>query len=137
MDKKRLQNYKNLNLEKQQLLAKLEEIEAALFSPKIPRMTGMPAAPSPGNAMENMIARHLELRALYEAKLSELAAEQLAIEEAIESLKPAARMLMRYRYIDGMTWEEVCVCMSYSWRQMHRLHAQALEQLKDKEEQNA
>lgn len=71
-----------------------------------------------------------ELLARYEALLSDLAAEQLAIEQAIESLEPTARMLMRYRYIDGRKWEEICLLMSYSWRQVHRLHAAALEELR-------
>lgn len=71
-----------------------------------------------------------ELLGRYEALLSDLAAEQLAIEKAIENLEPTARMLMRYRYIDGRKWEEICLLMSYSWRQVHRLHAAALETLR-------
>lgn len=71
-----------------------------------------------------------ELLARYEALLSELAAEQLAIEQAIENLEPTARMLMRYRYLDGRKWEEICLLMSYSWRQVHRLHAAALNELR-------
>ena len=55
------------------------------------------------------------------------------IEKAIEGLNPTTRMLLRYRYIEGLTWEEVCVRLSYSWRQTHRLHARALDQLREKE----
>jgi hypothetical protein len=36
---------------------------------------------------------------------------------------------MRHRYIDGKSWEEVCVAISYSWRQTHNLHDQALNKL--------
>ena len=63
-----------------------------------------------------------------------LAEEQLAIETAIERLEPTARMLLRYRYMDGLKWEEVCVRMNYSWRQTHRLHGEALRQLKEEPE---
>ena len=38
-------------------------------------------------------------------------------------------MLMRYRYIDGLKWEEVAVRMNYSWTQTHDIHGKALKQL--------
>ena len=134
MTKERLRNYLDLKREQAQLQQQLETIEAALYSPKTQRLTGMPSAPSHGNAVENMADKHLELQDRYRAKLAELAAEQLAIEQAIETLEPTDRMLLRYRYIEGLPWEEVCVRMSYSWRQTHRLHSKALEALRKQEE---
>lgn len=131
MTKERLRNYQNIKRERAQLEEKLAQIEAALYSPKIPQLTSTPPSGSPtGSAMENLADKHMELQRRYEANLVELAAEQLEIERAIETLDPTARMLLRYRYIDGLTWEEVCVRLCYSWRQTHRLHSQALEQLK-------
>lgn len=62
--------------------------------------------------------------------MDDLATELLAIEAAIESLDPTARLLCRYRYVDGLKWEEVCVRMNYSWRQVHNLHRRALEALR-------
>lgn len=133
MTKERLRNYQNLKREQAQLREQLEKIEAALYYPKIQRITDMPTAPSKGNALEDMTARHLELQDRYKAKLEELAAEQLAIEQAIDTLDPTGRMLLRYRYIEGLTWEEVCVCMAYSWRQTHYIHARALDKLQEVE----
>lgn len=131
--KKRLWKYQALKREQEQLLQRLADIEATLYYPKIQRLTGMPAAPSGGNAMEDMAAQHIELQQKYQAQLDRLAAEQLAIEQTIAVLEePTARMLMRYRYLDGLTWEEVCVKLTYSWRQTHRLHARALDALLDK-----
>lgn len=130
MTKERLRNYLDLKREQAQLRQQLETIEAALYSPKAQRLTGMPSSPSHGNATEEMAERHLELMDRYRAKLAELAAEQLAIEQTIEALEPTERMLLRYRYLDGLAWEEVCVKMNYSWRQTHRLHSKALEELK-------
>lgn len=137
MTKERLRGYLDLKNEHAQLRQQLEAIEAALYSPKAQRLTGMPAAPSHGNAMEDMAARHLELMDRYRAKMLELAEEQLAIEKAIEALEPTSRMLLRFRYIDGLPWEEVCVRMNYSWRQTHRLHSRALDALKEMEEKSA
>lgn len=137
MTKERLRNYLELKKEREQLQQQLETIEAALYSPKGQRLTGMPSAPSHGNAVEDMAAKHLELMDRYRAKMTELAEEQLVIEKAIEALEPTARMLLRFRYIDGLPWEEVCVRMNYSWRQTHRMHSRALEALKEQEEKTA
>lgn len=137
MTKERLRAYRDLRREIEQIKHKVETLEAALYTPKIQRLTGMPSNPSPGNAMENLAARHLELLEHYRGKLDELAAEQLAIERAINSLPYREQTLLRYYYIDGLTWEEVCVRIDYSWRQTHRLHSKALERLKQQEEPEA
>lgn len=134
MTKDRLRNYQNIKKERDQLRQQLEEIEAALYYPKIQRLTSMPTAPVDGNPQEDLAIHHIELQARYKAKIEELAAEQLAIEEAVDKLEPRARMLMRYRYIEGLQWEEVCCRMSYSWKQTHRIHGEALRMLREAEE---
>lgn len=133
MTKERLRAYQAIKEELQQLEDRLLEIEAVLYSPKNQRLTGMPSAPSKGNAMEDMAARHVELQDLYKTKMDELAQEALAIEVAIETLDPTARLLFRYRYIDGLKWEEVCVRMNYSWQNVHKIHKRALEALRAEE----
>ena len=134
MTKDRLRNYQNIKQEREQLRRQLDEIEAALYYPKVQRLTDMPSAPVHGNPQEEMAIRHIELQQLYQAKLEELAAEQLAIEAAIESLDETGRLLLRYRYIEGLKWEEVCVKMGYCWTQVHEHHSRALKLLKGAEE---
>ncbi len=133
MTKERLRNYQNIKKEREQLRHQLEEIEATLYYPKIQQLTDMPGGggPKEGNPQEDMMIHHIELQERYRAKLEELAAEQLAIEEAIEPLEPTARMLLRYRYIDGLKWEEVCIKMNYSWVQTHHYHGEALQKLRE------
>ena len=130
MTKLQLRRYGDIKKEKEQLLRSLEELETALYYPKIQKLTGMPSAPSNDNTLELRIASHLALQDKYLAMVEEMAAEQLAIEAAIEPLDPTMRLLLRYRYIDGLKWEEVCVRLNYSWRQVHRLHSDALKQLR-------
>lgn len=133
MTKERLRHYQDIKKEREQLKHQLEEIEAALYYPKIQRLDAMPGAHVEGNPQENLAIYHIELQERYLAKLEELAAEQLAIEEAIDHLDTKARTLLRYRYIYGLKWEEVCVRMGYSWTQTHDLHGKALKKLKEKE----
>lgn len=134
MTKERLRNYQKIKREREQLLQKLEEVETALYYPKIPQMSDMPRGGSTeGNQQEDLAIYHIELLEFYKAKEAELAKEQLAIEKAIEPLGSTARQLMRYRYLDGLKWEEVCVRMNYSWSQTHLLHAQILRCMADQE----
>lgn len=135
MTKERLRRYQAIKREIEQIQDKIADVEAALYSPKIPKMSGMPTAPStqPGSALETLAIHHIELQGIYQTRLAELLDEQLAVEQAIEALEPTERMLMRYRYLDGLTWEEVCVQINYCWVQTHRIHARALEKLRKEE----
>lgn len=135
MTKERLRKYQSIKKEREQLRHQLEEIETALYYPKIPQLSDMPKGGSKeGNPQEALAIHHIELQERYSAKLEELAAEQLAIEAAIEALEPTGRMLLRHRYIEGLPWEEICVRMSYSWRQVHYIHAKALRTLRTEED---
>ena len=55
----------------------------------------------------------------------------MRIEDAIATLKPIERELMRLRYIDGADWTEVAATINYEWAQTHRVHASALAKIKD------
>lgn len=135
MTKERLRNYQNIKKEREQLRHHLEELETALYYPKVQQLTGMPSNHVNGvNPQEELAIRHIELQDKYNAKLAELYDEQLAIEQAIESLDGVKRQLLRYRYIDDLPWEEVCVRLNYSWRQTHRLHGAALLELRSADE---
>lgn len=71
------------------------------------------------------------LRNLYEEKLADLIDGQMKIEKAIESLNPTERELIRLRYIDGADWTEVAATIHYEWTQTHRIHARALDKMKN------
>ena len=71
------------------------------------------------------------LRNLYREKLTMLIDGQLRIEQAIESLDPTERELMRMRYIDGAEWIDISATIHYEWAQTHRIHAKALNKIKN------
>lgn len=133
MTKARLRSYRMNKLERVQLQQRLEELEAEMYAPRIQRLTGMPSAPAKDNPLESLAVRHAELLDRYRAKLDELATEQLAIEQAIDSLDPTARLILRHYYIEGLTWEEVCCAVNYGWAQVHRIHSRALIALGDRQ----
>lgn len=133
MTKERLRAYRDLRIERDQLKSKIEELSAELYSLRSQRLDGMPRSGSKGNNtwLESQIDRKNEVLKLYKQKEAALMAAMLEIEEAITILEPRERTLVRLYYIDGLTWEQVAVSMSYSWRQVHRIHGKALALLKD------
>lgn len=126
--KARLLNYLDIKAERRQIELELKR----LTDPKGTNWDGMPRGSGGGDVMAGIVAKRDALRRKYEAKLEELTAAQTEIEETIDGLEPKERRLMRYRYIDGLEWEEVCVKMCYSWRQTHRLHSAILDKLLEK-----
>ena len=40
------------------------------------------------------------------------------------------KAVLTYRYLRGYTWEQICVKMEYSLKQIHRIHGKALKNFK-------
>lgn len=49
------------------------------------------------------------------------------IEKTIQTLPARESYLIRLRYLELKSWENICVEMNYSWRQIHYIHAEALK----------
>jgi DNA-directed RNA polymerase specialized sigma subunit len=107
------------------------EIDQMYQTLKSPVITGMPSAHSPDADKIGVILGKIQEKEIrYLAKLNIILGEEKEIEKVIDSLKDAReRTVMRYRYISGLKWEEVCVKAHYSWQHTHRLHADALNKL--------
>ena len=72
-------------------------------------------------AQEEKIDKKIDL--LHEVKAD--------IEKAIQTVEnDTLRVLLRYRYINGFTWEKISVMMGYGYRNITRLHGKALIQIK-------
>ncbi len=131
MTKEELRSYRGIKREAIQIRHLLDELESAMTSPKTSKFDSTPRGGTPnGNALERMTERHEELLSRYNAKLDELIRAQLEIEDAIRALPECERTLIRFKYIQGMTWERICIEMSYEWAQTHRIHARALQMLR-------
>lgn len=136
MEKSDLMSYRDLAYEVRQLRARLASLEDTMYSPRGQRYTATPhAAHGPGVTMADVVGRHLELEALYEEKLAVKNARLLEVERAVEALeKPAWRLVLRHRYINGYSWGRVCsemALLGYSERSTYRMHGEALLKLKE------
>lgn len=130
-----LQNYRALAREVSQLREQLTALEASLYSPKVQQYSSTPVQSGRHTDLSDAVARHLELEAVYQERLAAKAAQQLAIEQALDALDdPAQRMVMRFRYIEGRGWNFIIAelaALGYSERQVYRLHGFALLKLKE------
>lgn len=127
MTKAQLRAYRDIKLEKDRLEAMVAKLEYGLGAL---RMDGMPRSGKVSDPTGSQAIEHTELRDLYRQKAAELDQALLDVERAIEALEPRERTLIRLYYCDGLTWEEVCVAMCYSWRHVHNIHKKALAQLR-------
>lgn len=133
MTKEQLRAYRAIRLERDKLLDMLRELETTIYSPAIPKLDPAPGGGRNGaSPVEIAATKHDELRTRYLQKVAELEDAMAKVEAAIETLDHRDRALVRLYYIQGKTWEEVCVEMSYSWRQIHRIHSEVLKKLRDK-----
>ena len=51
------------------------------------------------------------------------------IEDVIIVLPARESYLIRARYVELLPWEQIAVDMKYSWKQVHRIHAETLKLL--------
>lgn len=128
--KHRLSEYRITKQEAAQIEAQLKHLDGA---PSGVRLDGMPKGNATGDPVASIVSQRMALEERYKEKLGRRYAAQHHVEELIESLEPTERKLLRHRYIEGLSWEKICVEMSYSWRQCHYIHAQALDRLAKKE----
>lgn len=128
---KYLKRYINLDRE---IERKLEEV--ARLRSKLTRVTEVfTAEPRGGGSIygktEEILAKIVDLEKEIDADVDRLIEVRDSIKSIIEAVEDdRERLLLQYRYLDGRTFEEIAVQMHYSWRQIHRLHSQALTNLK-------
>lgn len=131
MDKADLKKYIPLKKEAEELRLQAEQLRAEARGLKAVVIDGMPNGGGvKSDSIGNAVARLDEIERDYIGKYDEALCELHRIERVIESLEnPTERRLMRKRYIEDKSWEDICVELNYSWRQVHRTHAKILKKL--------
>lgn len=131
MTKERLRRYIWLKQECRQLEAYLERIRNDMSVVTSPRLTGMPHAKDP-KGLDEIIVRYDEMVSKYEQRLIVYLRETKAIEKAVSGVEdPRYRLLLRYRYIDGLKWDTIADLMHYEVSSLYKMHGQALRELRN------
>ena len=133
MTKYDLARYQDILREIRQIKEDIERIESPVKSVQGKAISDMPIGPRrTSDRIGDVVASTEDLKKLLKRKVYELNAERIKIENAIDCLQPIERTICRYRYINGMKWEDICVKIGYSWERVHSYHRRALGKLKDK-----
>ncbi|MDL2248597.1 hypothetical protein LJB89_02760 [Tyzzerella sp. OttesenSCG-928-J15] len=129
MTKQELRNYRDLVIKKRQVERKIEELQSMAYSIKSPQYDGMPKVHGTGNPTQDN-ATDLALAYSYMLVLRDKTLTAMrTIEDAIKNLSTKESNVLRAYYIEGLTWEQVCIEVGYEWAQVHRIHARALRKM--------
>ena len=121
-----LKQYRQLDSEIRQLL--LEKSEIFELGPKItPTYSAVPKGTGSGDKIQSTIEK-LEKQ---EDKINQKIEQRMKVKEEIETALNTVtdqrlKLLLRYRYINGCTWEDIAAKMCYSYMHVYRLHGKAL-----------
>ena len=78
-----------------------------------------------------LIGKIVDLEAEVNLKIDRVIDLKHKIEQLIDSIDDEReKLLMSYRYLDGMTFEWIAGEMHYHWRYVHKLHVRALGKIK-------
>lgn len=87
----------------------------------------MPRSGGGSDKIQTTVEKIIEIEEKLDHEIDALVDLRNRIEVAVERLEDGKlRDVMRYRYIDGMKWEQIAVEMHYSYMQVCRLHGKAL-----------
>ena len=96
-----------------------------------PTLSQAPGGGGSGSPIERLMDKVLEIDVEINREIDEMQIARQEIRETLNQLEDESlKLLMEYRYIDGMTWERIAKKMNYSYKQVCRLHGYALGKLK-------
>ncbi|KZL92838.1 DUF1492 domain-containing protein [Clostridium magnum] len=122
----RLNELINSDLEELQNLRELSRsISSPVFEEKI---SGTKSTDPP---FVRYVGKIIDLEKQIQQEVDRLVKLKSDIREAINQMQNVdEKLLLRYRYINFLNWEEICVNLNVSIRTVHRLHSSALQHLK-------
>ncbi|RGH23117.1 hypothetical protein DWV72_07245 [Firmicutes bacterium AF12-30] len=107
-----------------------KQLRSQMDGPKAIEYSDMPKAHKQTDLSDYMVRLERILDRIANEK-NEMQKIQLEIEEKIIDVMDGEQSRILYlRYIQFMKWEDICVEMGYSWRQIHNIHSKALNDLK-------
>ena len=120
-----LYSYLDEEARTRRIKAQLHDLEERKTSISV-NMDGMPHGTDVSD-LSGYAARYDELERMYMRTIRESACKRLKISQAIEQVRDETeRAVLTKRYIEGKTFEKIACELSYSWRQVCRIHGSAL-----------
>ena len=131
MVKQDLQSYISIKRELNQINERIQELEHAKYNISSPTWSDMPTGGhGDHDKIGTMLIRIEEQSEMYWDKYKDLLEMQNKIEKAIEKLEPIEREVIRYKYFEGKTFDDIADIINYSFTTVRRIHKRSVEKLK-------
>lgn len=99
-----------------------------------PTLSQAPGGGGSGSPIERPMDKVLEIDVEINREIDEMQIARKEIRETLNQLEDEnLKLLMEYRYMDGMTWEQIAVKMHYGFQWVCKLHGRALNRLRIEE----
>ena len=125
----KIKDFNSIKREMQQIQELLEELQEKKNSIKSMVFTERVQVSHDNNSIEKLLIRIEEQSDMYWDKYNELLEIQNEIEKAIEKLEPIEREVIRYKYFEGKTFEDIADIINYSFMTVRRIHKRSIEKL--------
>lgn len=110
-------------------LQNLRDLSRSVSSPVIGEKVSRTKSSDP--PFEKYVIKIVDLEKQIQQEVERFVKLKTDIREAINQMEDMdEKLLLRYRYINFLHWEEICVNLNVSMRTVHRLHSLALQHLK-------
>ena len=129
MTKKDLEQFLTIKQEIKQLNEQKILLEEQKTSIRSQIITDLPKGGGTAKLLEDIIIEIEDVIIEIAKKSVELATQMLKIEKSIENLESNESILIRYKYLKGMTYTKIELKMGYSARHLRRMHAEILEKI--------
>ena len=128
--KEYLSRYRRLNLRINSLIEEQQRTRELAMSVSAPMSGG--GGHSSGDRIGKIIAKLVDLENEINSDIDRLISLRKEVESIIDGVPDETqRQLLRLRYINGKTFEQIAVEMHYSWRHIIRIHGDALSAVRN------
>jgi DNA-directed RNA polymerase specialized sigma subunit len=114
-------------------LEELDQLKALSTSISSPNLSGMPhSASRPTEApFTKCIMKIVDLEKIINDEIDRFVDLKKEVRETINTVQaPNERLVLKLRYIEFLKWEAVAAKMNLSLKQVHRIHGDALQNIK-------
>jgi len=127
---KYLNQYKFLNTEIDRKIKCLEDCKSKIYN-ITGTLSDMPKSKNRSNTIENGIANINEIEETINQDIDKFVNLRVEIENKINTIEILGlREVMKCRYLDFKSWEEIAYKNDITWRHVYRMHERALDLIK-------
>lgn len=125
--KEYLQQYRHIQREIEDIDRRMAQIRLKYAAPSAINYSDMPKAHNSEHDLSDYIVKMDELTDYMISKYTRLRGIEVDIYKRVDRMEnQKERELLRYRYIDGMTWTEIADALDTTERNVYFIHGRAL-----------